>query len=296
MANRNWMNGSKVFTNLTAPAMVNMQFTVDPTDPNGIIDLMSNGYVEAVYMHSSDGSPASPNPASGIIAIQLKDNYAAMINMQASLDAPVTGSELSVRAADTALTIGVPYEITTLGSASAANWLALGVPAGVTPAVGVVFIAIATGAGTSTTSKVKAIGSASIMAIESMGMSSPESLGPQGSSNQGAWIYLKCLAPSVSSSSSSTSAGTPAGSISQGVIPVTAGTAGNAVTNNAGVLESSGGEDLSVNAQTFTGDALAGHTHTITSTASLALTAPATGSIISISLLMDNSSVTVDGL
>ena len=35
-----------------------------------------------------------------------------------------------------------------------------------------------------------------------------------------------------------------------------AGTAGNAVTNNAGVLESSGGQDLAVNAQAFTGTAV----------------------------------------
>lgn len=43
------------------------------------------------------------------------------------------------------------------------------------------------------------------------------------------------------------------GTISAGVIAVTAGTAGDAVTNNAGVLESTGGQDLAVAAQTFTG-------------------------------------------
>lgn len=53
-----------------------------------------------------------------------------------------------------------------------------------------------------------------------------------------------------------TPAGTNAqvtGTISAGVIAVTAGTAGDAVTNNAGVLESTGGQDLAVEAQTFTG-------------------------------------------
>ncbi len=35
------------------------------------------------------------------------------------------------------------------------------------------------------------------------------------------------------------------------VIPVTTGTAGNTVTNNAGVLESSGGEDLAASANTI---------------------------------------------
>ena len=53
-----------------------------------------------------------------------------------------------------------------------------------------------------------------------------------------------------------TPAGTNAlvtGTISAGVIAVTAGTAGDAVTNNAGVLESTGGQDLAVATQTFTG-------------------------------------------
>lgn len=53
------------------------------------------------------------------------------------------------------------------------------------------------------------------------------------------------------------SGSTPAGSIAAGVIAVTAGVAGDAVTNNAGVLESTGGQDLAVNAQTFTGTPVA---------------------------------------
>lgn len=89
----------------------------------------------------------------------------------------------------------------------------------------------------------------------------------------------------------SVSAGTPAGSISAGVIPVTAGTAGDAVTNNAGVLESTGGQDLAVNAQTFTGSALAGHTHTLTGTAvaaaSLAQLVAATTAVPPVALVVE---------
>jgi hypothetical protein len=50
-------------------------------------------------------------------------------------------------------------------------------------------------------------------------------------------------------------AAVPAGTISAGVVAVTAGTAGDAVTNNNGVLNSTGGQDLAVAAQTFTGTA-----------------------------------------
>lgn len=62
-------------------------------------------------------------------------------------------------------------------------------------------------------------------------------------------------------------------------IAVTAGTAGNAVTNNAGVLESSGGQDLTTSAgssHTHTGPS---HTHTGTTAAASVTTASALAQI-----------------
>ena len=62
--------------------------------------------------------------------------------------------------------------------------------------------------------------------------------------------------------------GTGATGSSTDTIPVTAGTAGDAVTNNAGVLESTGGQDLTTAGHTHTGPShthtgtTAGHTHT----------------------------------
>ncbi len=228
MANRNWMNGSKVFTNLTAPTIVNLQFRVDVADPNGMTDLMSNGYVKNVYMHSTDGSPASPNPASGIIAIQLQDNYAALINCMASIAAPVSGAGVNING--TNLTIGRMYVISSLGTSTLADWRAIGLPSGLTPAVGMAFVAIATGDGAGTgTGQVKVVGVSGIQSIELMGNPQLE-LGPQGVSHQGAWIYLQCLGATATADTA--------------MIPA----------------------------------------------------APAEDSIISISLLLDNSSVTVDGL
>ena len=55
----------------------------------------------------------------------------------------------------------------------------------------------------------------------------------------------------------SSTANTPTGTNATGTVLVTAGTAGDAVTNNAGVLESTGGQDLTTEAQVFTGDAVA---------------------------------------
>ena len=46
--------------------------------------------------------------------------------------------------------MGVAYVIVSVGTSTAANWQALGLPVGVTPAVGAVFIATSASAGTGT--------------------------------------------------------------------------------------------------------------------------------------------------
>ncbi len=104
---------------------------------------------------------------------------------------------------------------------------------------------------------------------------------------------------------------TATGSVAAGVIPVTAGTAGDAVTNNAGVLESTGGQDLTVNAQAFTGNAVlsdsvsagtpvgtvsapifTGNAATLTSTIANVEANPSNGQVIYVSIDLSNSSVT----
>lgn len=61
-------------------------------------------------------------------------------------------------------------------------------------------------------------------------------------------LAFKCYYP--------TKAITPAGSVAAGNIAVATGTAGDAVTNNAGTLNSVGGQDVAVAAQAFTGTAV----------------------------------------
>lgn len=80
------------------------------------------------------------------------------------------------------------------------DWNAVGVPKGVTPAVGVSFIAIATGAGAST-GLVKVAGVSGIASVEVIG--DPNlSFAPQtqgGSANIGAWLLIQFLAATSSS-------------------------------------------------------------------------------------------------
>lgn len=88
----------------------------------------------------------------------------------------------------------------TVSDTNLQDWNAVGVPKGVTPAVGVSFVAIATGAGAST-GQVKVAGISGIQSIEVIG--DPNlSFAPQaqgGSPNVGAWILIQFLAATSSS-------------------------------------------------------------------------------------------------
>lgn len=258
MANRAFMNFGRSYENLTMPVKVSMKFTVARSDSGGlgITSLKSNGYVNHVYMHTSS-TPAggNPNPADGNIMIQLKDNYATLVGSAIRIQAPPTGGALSTKIADTALTVGAMYQINALGTSTAADWLALGLPAGVTAAVGQTFCALVQGVGTHT-GTVKALGSAGVETIEQIGSMA----NPSGVNNIGAWINFQCL---KTSSALTMASYTPAGVITNGTPDTFAGT--------PAVL-----------------------TGTIANTAALAT--PTDGSIIEITLFLDNSSVNVDGL
>lgn len=73
-------------------------------------------------MHTSttpsvgNGGYLNPNPASGIIVAQFKNNYQKFISVIPTIRSFVTGSNLAINS--TALTIGQPYDITSAGAAS----------------------------------------------------------------------------------------------------------------------------------------------------------------------------------
>ena len=177
--------------------MVTMNFIVDSTNGNGLgIRSLKGATVQAVYMHTS-ATPAAgnPNPAAGTIVVRLQDNYARLLAGYNSIVSPTSGSALKIDNA--ALTQGVPYVITTLGDATAAQWKALGVPAGVTPAVGVSFIAASTGAGSANTSTSRVMTTAAAGSacdsIEIVGNTNL-AIAPNGLAGQGfgAQIILQC--------------------------------------------------------------------------------------------------------
>ena len=200
MANRNWSNGGKMWQMETSPVLLSCNFIVDSTNGNGLgIRSLKGPAVKAVYMQTSaTKDPKSPGgttgPAAGVIVVQLEDNYNRSLCGFSALISPVSGS--AVKIDNSAMTAGVAYIITTLGDASAAKWHAIGVPPGVTPAVGVSFIAASDGGSANTSSSrvmAAADSGSGIFSIETVG--DPNlSIAPDPSVNQGygAQIILEC--------------------------------------------------------------------------------------------------------
>lgn len=196
MANRNWMSGGKIYSMHVKPVLLDCNFEVDADDAAGFgITNLKGPCIQAVYMHSTAATPSSVNPAAGTIVVRLSDAYSrSFISGVSAKISPNSGSDVKID--NSALTAGVAYVISILGNASAAKWHLIGVPAGVTPAVGVSFIALSNGgAGNVLTSRVQTAAAAGtgIASIESLG-NMDLSLNPLPSANQGygAQIILQC--------------------------------------------------------------------------------------------------------
>lgn len=101
--------------------------------------------------HSSETityqAAGSPNPAAGIILVTLQDNYNAYLWGCSGFVSPLSGTPINVT---TGVTAGAAYVIASLGTTTTAQWYALGVPANMTPAVGLAFVAPLTTTATGT--------------------------------------------------------------------------------------------------------------------------------------------------
>lgn len=192
MANRRY---TQFFQTLeTVPVLLSCNFIVDSANGNGLgIRSLKGPGIQAVYMHTSSTPAAgNPNPASGTILIQLQDNYNRSLSGGFSIVAPLSGS--AVKIDNSAMTAGIAYTITTLGDATAAAWLALGVPAGITPQVGVSFVALNAGtAGNTSTSRVMATAAtgSGVASIETVGDPNT-TIAPYNTAPIGAQIIVQC--------------------------------------------------------------------------------------------------------
>jgi hypothetical protein len=140
------LNGKSIYTNVTKPIVVYCNFIVDSTNGNGLgtRSLKSNGYIEAVFMNTSvtpgrsPGGILNPDPADGYAVVRFKNNFNYYLG-------GFSGQVMSLTSTSTtSLTAFNVYVITSLGTTTAAQWATAGVAAGITPAVGVAFVAAAT--------------------------------------------------------------------------------------------------------------------------------------------------------
>ena len=142
VARGNGQNGGHFNSNVTQPVCLFTNFIVDPANGNGLglRSPKSNGYLDSVYMHTT-ATPAvgNPNPQAGTILFQFNNNYNHYLGGFCGAVSPLSGTPL------TSTTAGLVYVIVSLGTTTLAQWQAAGVLVGQTPAVGLAFVATATG-------------------------------------------------------------------------------------------------------------------------------------------------------
>lgn len=125
MANQLGNNGGRFYSTLNRPILVEGAFTVTSTNGLGITGL-KGANVKDVFMYTSTtptrGNNGVTNPltvagSQGLAWINLKVNYNKLLGVNASVQSPIIGS--SVVISSTALTVGQPYQILTVGHATA---------------------------------------------------------------------------------------------------------------------------------------------------------------------------------
>jgi hypothetical protein len=149
---------------------------------------MSNAATGTATESINYTATGSPNPAAGVIVVTFTDNYNRYYGGFSGFGSPI-GTPV------TATTTQVAYVITSLGTATLAQWQAVGLPIGITPAVGAAFIATASATvGGSATVAPTATAGSGIDHIEVLGDPNVTFLSnPVGSSQ----IVLQCFASDV---------------------------------------------------------------------------------------------------
>lgn len=288
------LNGKSLYTNVTKPQDVNLQFTVTPSNGLGITSLKSNGYVRNVFMHTSTTPAANdgytnPNPAVGFALVQFTNNFNYYLNGFVQAQAPVTGS---IKIDNSVLTAGQAYVISTLGNSTTAQWQAVGLPAGITPAVGVSFIATVVGAGGNTsTSRVSTPTTSGVFGAEIVGSPGLMLASSSIATNGGAWVLMQFMGAAFT--------GSALGTHTHDLLLKNAAVADGATTRvNAGtnLLGANTGSDITVAGSGANGGIVAASAGTPSGTLALGVAAPATGSVLCMRFSYDGSSVTIDGI
>lgn len=305
------LNGKSLYTNVAMPKEVWCNFIVDSTNGNGlgVRSLKSNGYVESVFMHTSStpgvvGNITNPNPPSGYALVRFKNNFNYYLGGFSGQIVPTTSNST------TSVTAGSVYVITTLGTTTLAQWLAVGLMPGFAPTVGQSFVATATQAigGTGT------VGLPGVLVAPQISVvGDPNQLlnNSNISTYAGAQILVQFSSLVVTGTLDAlTFTGSALGTHTHNftVIGGQAGSTTNNIANYAGPLigkqEATNATYLGANSATNGGVVAvsagtpAGTINTpgFTSTSAYVATAPANNTVVGLQFCFDGSSVTIDGI
>lgn len=294
MANRRFTQFYQTLHN--KPVQLDCNFVVDATNGAGVNSLKGPG-IQNVFMHTS-GSPAagSPNPASGYIVVQFQDNYSRYYGGYSEFRSPDSGSNIAVTAGGALLTVGQVYIISVLGTTTAANWVTLGVPIGTAAAVGVSFVAAATGAGVGSGQvRLPKAAGAGISHLEVVGdpnLMIKSTTGTIAGQTNGSYMLFQCMAPSFSGSALATHThdllvvGGQAASTTNDVAVYAGPILGKEQAANSTIL----GANSATN-----GGVVAASAGTPAGTSAFVAAAPAAGTWISLAFVFSNSSIIVQG-
>jgi hypothetical protein len=136
----------------------------------------------------------NPNPLPGYCWVKFKNNFNYYLGGFSGFVSPVSSSNVAVNS--TALVLGQAYVIVSLGTSTAADWLAVGVPAGFTAAVGTAFVAIKSGNG-SGTGQVRVPVVSGVNSVEVVGDPNKTINNAAIGVNAGAMVLVQFLANSV---------------------------------------------------------------------------------------------------
>lgn len=240
MASRNFPS-QRIFSNHFALVQLDCQVTIGAS---GAPTLVTSSTVPTSNPTASQGESKGIKSitrlAAGIYKIQLSDNYSDLFDFKASFTSAVTGSNIPVDATTVGLSVGTAYQITAVGTATtAANWITLGLPAGLSATVGQVFVALTTGTGTqSGAGTVKALTDQTTgMQAEVCGIPTTMlSYQPFQASDGGGYIIFKTMGPSFAGTAlgTHTHSFTPAGTNDGGTPPLFTGTPGTTGATTGG--------------------------------------------------------------
>lgn len=290
MANRTWNNYGHFYAPHTMPCLIDCNFIVDPTNGNGLgIRSLKGPGIANVFMNTTQTPAAgNPNPGAGRAVIVFQDNYNKYFGGFSGFVSPVSGTSLT-----SGLVVGNPYVIVSVGSSTLAQWQTAGVPVGITPAVGVTFIALATsvaGGGAVQAPLNSAVSSIEVIGDPNTTLNSTQTT-LQGSVN-GSYLVLHFLGPKTLSMTGTTATDTNITALASTVgLEIGQGVFGAGIPLGATVATIVSATAITISAATTASASGVA----IKFTDGYGVVAPRPGSTVGLSFYMSNSSVMVKG-